>query len=50
MYGTAATVSTLLTMVGWPRKPLTAGNGGLMLGCPLRPVTELIRPVSSPQM
>ena len=48
--GTEATDSTLLTMVGFFRKPDTAGNGGLMLGWPLRPSTELISPVSSPQM
>ncbi len=50
MKGTEATDSTLLTMVGLPRKPDTAGKGGLMLGWPLVPVTELISPVSSPQM
>src|SRR3954470_16631908 len=50
MCGTAASVSTLLMVVGWPNRPATAGNGGLMRGLPRRPSMEFIRAVSSPQM
>ena len=49
MYGTHARVSTLLTIVGLPQSPLTAGNGGLGLGIPRLPSIELRRAVSSPQ-
>ena len=48
--GTHASVSTLLTMVGWPNAPLMAGKGGLTLGHPFLPSSEEMRPVSSPQM
>src|SRR5919109_5420741 len=48
--GTAASVSTLLTVVGWPNSPATAGYGGLMRGLPRRPSIEFINAVSSPQM
>jgi hypothetical protein len=50
MWGTAAMVSTLFTMVGCPKAPLIAGNGGLILGQPFLPSREERRPVSSPQM
>src|ERR1700692_2047434 len=50
MWGTAAIVSTLLTMVGWPKAPLTAGNGGLILGHPFLPSRDDRSPVSSPQI
>jgi hypothetical protein len=50
MWGTAMIVSTLLTMVGLPKAPLTAGNGGLIFGHPFLPSREERRPVSSPQM
>ena len=43
-------VSTLLTTVGAPKRPLMAGNGGLRRGQPRLPSSELSRPVSSPQM
>src|SRR5215211_6412156 len=48
--GTAARVSTLLIVVGWPNTPDTAGNGGLMRGFPRWPSSEFISAVSSPQM
>jgi hypothetical protein len=50
MCGTAASVSTLLIVVGMPNTPETAGNGGLMRGLPRRPSSEFMRAVSSPQM
>src|SRR5574339_1281711 len=50
MCGTAASVSTLLIVVGCPNSPATAGNGGLMRGLPRRPSSEFMRAVSSPQM
>jgi hypothetical protein len=50
MCGTAASVSTLLTTVGWPKAPLIAGNGGLTFGHPFLPSREEMSPVSSPQM
>ena len=50
MCGTAASVSTLFTTVGWPKAPLIAGNGGLTLGQPFFPSREEMSPVSSPQM
>ena len=50
MCGTAASVSTLLIVVGWPNSPATAGKGGLMRGLPRRPSSEFISAVSSPQM
>src|SRR5690348_2153992 len=50
MCGTATRVSTLLIVVGWPKTPATAGNGGLMRGLPRRPSNEFMRAVSSPQM
>src|SRR5438034_2847699 len=50
MGGTAASVSTLLIVVGSAKTPDTAGNGGLMRGLPRRPSMEFIIAVSSPQM
>src|ERR1051325_10891334 len=48
--GTAASVSTLLIVVGCANTPETAGNGGLMRGLPRFPSMEFIKAVSSPQM
>ena len=48
--GTTATVSTLVTVVGHPYKPALAGKGGLSLGSPDLPSSELIKAVSSPQI
>src|SRR5437667_327051 len=50
MGGTAASVSTLLIVVGSPNTPKAAGNGGLMRGLPRFPSIEFIMAVSSPQM
>src|SRR6476646_1127488 len=50
MCGTAARVSTLLIVVGIPKTPDTAGNGGLIRGLPRLPSSEFIIAVSSPQM
>ena len=50
MGGTAASVSTLLIVVGIPNTPNAAGNGGLMRGFPRLPSIEFISAVSSPQM
>src|SRR5215212_8870892 len=50
MCGTAASVSTLLIVVGCPNTPATAGNGGLIRGLPRRPSSEFMSAVSSPQM
>src|SRR6185369_17849290 len=50
MCGTAASVSTLLIVVGMPNTPDTAGNGGLMRGLPRFPSSEFMSAVSSPQM
>ena len=50
MCGTCAIVSTLFTIVGMPKAPLMAGNGGLTFGQPFLPSSDEIRPVSSPQM
>ena len=44
-----AYVSTLLSSVGLPNRPFTAGNGGLGLGSPLLPSIEVRSAVSSPQ-
>jgi len=43
-------VSTLLTTVGAAKAPEMAGNGGFRRGWPLKPSSELMSPVSSPQM
>ena len=37
-------------MVGAPKAPTTAGNGGFSRGSPRRPSRELSSEVSSPQM
>src|SRR6185312_6485044 len=50
MCGTAASVSTLLIVVGCANTPETAGNGGLIRGLPRLPSIEFIIAVSSPQM
>ncbi len=50
MYGTVASVSTLLSSVGFLNAPATAGNGGLAVGWPRLPLSELRSAVSSPQM
>src|SRR6185295_5078734 len=50
MGGTHAIVSTLLTIVGAPKAPLIAGNGGLILGQPFLPSSDERSPVSSPQI
>ena len=42
-------VSTLLMAVGLPKRPFSAGNGGLCLGMPRFPSIEINRAVSSPQ-
>src|SRR4029453_14356186 len=48
--GTQHSVSTLLTIVGCPKAPLIAGNGGLIFGQPFLPSSDESSPVSSPQM
>ena len=50
MCGKLHKVSTLLTMVGLPNKPLTCGNGGFALGVARLPSKALINAVSSPQI
>ena len=49
MWETFAMVSTLLTMVGFWKRPATEGNGGRGRGMPRLPSTEAISAVSSPQ-
>ena len=44
-----ARVSTLLSTVGCPNRPFTAGKGGRGRGSPQLPSMEAIRAVSSPQ-
>ena len=46
----AASVSTLFTTVGQPKRPTTAGKGGLSRGQPFLPSSDSSIPVSSPQM
>ncbi len=48
--GTTAMVSRLLTVLGMPKAPACAGNGGLSRGSPRLPSSELRSAVSSPQM
>ena len=48
MSGTLQSVSTLLTAVGQPYRPATAGNGGLMRGCARFPSSDSMSAVSSP--
>jgi len=40
--GDTAIVSTLLTVLGQPNSPMSAGNGGLSLGLPALPSTDSI--------
>src|SRR5512140_2888682 len=42
-------VSTLLMLVGLPRRPFWAGNGGRVRGRPALPSREAMSAVSSPQ-
>src|SRR3954468_4889899 len=48
MLGTLQSVSTLLTAVGQPYRPTTAGNGGLSHGCARLPSSDSMSAVSSP--
>ncbi len=48
MSGTLARVSTLFIAVGLPKRPDTAGYGGLGLGMPRLPSMLCMRAVSSP--
>lgn len=41
--GATATVSTLVTVVGQPNRPISAGNGGLRRGLPCLPSNDSIR-------
>src|SRR5690606_1727939 len=51
MIGTVAAIdSTLLTTVGQPYNPATAGNGGLIRGLPRSPSSDSNSAVSSPQI
>ena len=50
MVGATATVSTLVTVLGQPYRPLFAGNGGFRRGLPWRPSSDSMSAVSSPQM
>src|SRR5580693_6090128 len=50
MGGTQAMVSTLLMTVGQPKRPTTAGKGGLRRGNPFLPSRDSSRAVSSPQI
>ena len=50
IWGRLARVSTLLTTVGPPNRPTTAGKGGLIRGWPRLPSRDSSMPVSSPQM
>jgi hypothetical protein len=50
MCGTLQMVSTLLTTVGLPQRPDTAGNGGFDRGFPRFPSSAFRSAVSSPQM
>merc|ERR1719268_521329 len=50
MSGATATVSTLVTVVGQPNTPTSAGNGGFSLGFPCFPSRDSMRAVSSPQI
>ncbi|CAD6227445.1 GSCOCG00001129001-RA-CDS [Cotesia congregata] len=45
-----ATVSTLVTVVGHPKRPTSAGKGGFNLGLPCLPSNDSIKAVSSPQI
>src|SRR5215471_6033598 len=48
--GTEAKLRVLLTVVGAPKTPKFAGNGGLLRGLPGLPSSDSSSPVSSPQM
>ncbi len=50
MQAAQASVSTLLTTLGLPRRPLTTGNGGRLRGSPRKPSSDSMSAVSSPQM
>src|ERR1051326_3626122 len=50
IHGTVARVSMLLSSVGRPQAPLTAGNGGRDRGCARLPSSDSSSAVSSPQM
>ncbi len=47
--GTVARLMTLLTTVGQPRKPSSAGSGGFARTTPRLPSSEFSNDVSSPQ-
>ena len=50
-HGRLDSVSTLLTIVGWPYRPMAAGkNGGLSRGIPRLPSRLSMSAVSSPTM
>ena len=49
MVGATATVSTLATVEGQPKRPTAAGKGGFNLGFPGFPSRDSIKEVSSPQ-
>jgi len=48
--GQTDTVSTFVTVVGQPKTPIFAGNGGFNLGRPGLPSRDSIRADSSPQI
>ena len=50
MIGTLASEMTLLTIVGWPNRPLMAGSGGRGRTSPRLPSRLSSIEVSSPQM
>src|ERR1700730_129567 len=50
IHGTAAKVSVLLIVVGFPYMPTLAGKGGLKRGMPFLPSSDSSSAVSSPQM
>jgi hypothetical protein len=41
--GETATVSTFVTVVGHPKRPISAGNGGFRRGFPCLPSSDSIR-------
>src|SRR6266480_4658894 len=48
--GETATVSTFATVLGHPKRPTAAGNGGLSRCLPGFPSNDSMRDVSSPQI
>src|ERR1700742_3205842 len=50
MVGTEAKLCVLLMVVGLPKSPKFAGNGGLKRGLPGLPSSDSSKAVSSPQM